>query len=113
MRNLMWFVIYGYFLAVVSVTFYPFQGGKNLSDMLGVTFVTVLVIMAMLVTAVLRNPMLKRLEDSESNIASVLQASFHLMSVGGLPALALLAWQFPWIGQIAFSWLRPLLSAFR
>jgi hypothetical protein len=113
MRNFMWFIIYGYFLAVVSVTFYPFQGGKNLSDMLGVTFVIVLGIMAVLVTAVLQNPMLKRLEDGESNIASVLQACFHLLSVGGLPALALLAWQFPWVGQLAFSWLRPLLSAFR
>jgi hypothetical protein len=56
--------------------------------------------------------MLKRLEDPESNIASVLEPFFHLLSVGGLPALALLAWQFPWIGQMAFSWLRPLLSAF-
>jgi hypothetical protein len=113
MRNSMWFVIYGYFLAVVAVTFYPFQGGKNLSDMLGVTFVIVLVVMGMLVAEVLRNPMLKRLEDRDSNVASVLQACFHLLSVGGLPALALLAWQFPWIGQIAFSWLRPLLSAVR
>jgi hypothetical protein len=113
MRNLMWFVIYGYFLAVVSVTFYPFQGGKNLSDMLGVTFVIVLVIMAVLVTQVLRNPMLKRLEDHESNVGSALQAIFHLVTVGGLPALALLSWQFPSVGQIAFSWLRPLLSTFR
>ena len=55
MRNSMWFVIYGYFLAVVSVTFYPFQGGKNLSDILGVTFVIVLVIMGVLVTQVLRD----------------------------------------------------------
>jgi len=112
MRNLMWFVIYGYFLAIVAVTFYPFQGGKNLSEMLAVTFAVVLVLMAMLVTGILRNPMLKRLEDPESNIASVLEPFFHLLSVGGLPALALLAWQFPWIGQMAFSWLRPLLSAF-
>jgi hypothetical protein len=112
MRNLMWFVIYGYFLAVAAITFYPFQGGKNLSEMLAVTFVVVLVLMGMLVKGILRNPMLKRLEDPESNAASALQAFFHLLSVGGFPALALLAWQFPWIGRIAFSWLRPLLSAF-
>ena len=87
MRNLMWFVIYGYFLAVVSVTFYPFQGGKNLSDMLGVIFVIVLVIMAFLVTGVLRNPMLKRLEEHETNMASILEACVHMLSVGGLPAL--------------------------
>jgi hypothetical protein len=68
--------------------------------------------MGMLVKGILRNPMLKRLEDPESNAASALQAFFHLLSVGGFPALALLAWQFPWIGRIAFSWLRPLLSAF-
>ena len=112
MRNLMWFVIYGYFLAVVAVTFYPFQGGKNLSEMLAVTFVVVLVLMGMLVMGILRNPMLKRLEDPESNAASALEAFFHLLSVGGFPALALLAWQFPWVGRMAFSWLRPLLSAF-
>ena len=35
----------------------------------------------------------------------------HLVTVGGVPLLALLAWQFPWIGQIAFSWLRPLWGA--
>ena len=112
MRNLMWFVIYGYFLAVVAVIFYPFQGGKNLGEILAVTFAVVLVLMAILVTGILRNPMLKRLEDHESNVATVLEPVFHLLSVGGLPALALLAWQFPWIGQMAFSWLRPLLSAF-
>jgi hypothetical protein len=112
MRNLIWFVIYGYFLAVVAVTFYPFQGGKNLSEMLAVTFVVALVLMGMLVIGILRNPMLKRLEDPESNAAGFLEAFFHLLSVGGFPALALLAWQFPWIGRMAFSWLRPLLSAF-
>lgn len=113
MRNLMWFVVYGFFLAVLSVAFYPFQGGRNLSNLLGTVFTIVLVIMVALVADILRSPMLKRLEDRESNIASVLQASFHLLSVGGLPLLALLAWQFPWIGQIAFSWLRPLLNAVR
>jgi hypothetical protein len=112
MRNLMWFVVYGYFLAVVALIFYPFQGGKNLSNMLAVTFVIVLVLMAILMIEILRNPMLKRLEDPESNATTVLEAFFHLLSVGGVPALALLAWQFPWIGRVTFSWLRPLLSVF-
>jgi hypothetical protein len=68
--------------------------------------------MAMLTTGILRHPMLRRLEDPESNIASFVEAFLHLISVGGLPALALLAWEFPWIGRMAFSWLRPLLTAF-
>jgi hypothetical protein len=111
MRNLTWFVVYGYFLACLSVKLYPFQGGKSLPDLLGVVFFIVLAMAGVMITGILRNPMLRLLEDRDSNPAGALQVILHLVTVGGVPLLALLAWQFPWIGQIAFSWLRPLWGA--
>ena len=111
MRNLTWFVVYGYFLACLSVKLYPFQGGKSLPDLLGVVFFIVLAMTGVMITGILRNPMLRLLEDRDSNPAGALQVILHLVTVGGVPLLALLAWQFPWIGQIAFSWLRPLWGA--
>jgi hypothetical protein len=111
MRNLTWFVVYGYFLACLSVKLYPFQGGRSLGDLLGLTFFIVLGMLGVMITGILRNPMLRLLEDKDSNAAGALQVILHLVTVGGVPLLALLAWQFPWIGQIAFSWLRPLWGA--
>jgi hypothetical protein len=111
MRNLMWFVVYGYFFACLSVKLYPFQGGKSLGDLLGLTFFIVLAMVGAMITGILRNPMLRLLEDKGSNPSGALQVIMHLATVGGVPLLALLAWQFPWIGQIAFSWLRPLWGA--
>jgi hypothetical protein len=111
MRNLTWFVVYGYFLACLSVKLYPFQGSRSLGDLLGLTFFIVLAMLGVMITGILRNPMLRLLEDKDSNAAGALQVILHLVTVGGVPVLALLAWQFPWIGQIAFSWLRPLWGA--
>jgi hypothetical protein len=108
MRNLTWFVVYGYFLACLSVKLYPFQGGRSLGDLLGLTFLIVLGMLGVMITGILRNPMLRLLEDKDSNAAGALQVILHLVTVGGVPLVALLAWQFPWIGQVAFSWLRPL-----
>jgi len=113
MRNLTWFVVYGYFLACLSVKLYPFQGGKSLGDLLGLTFFIVLGMLGVMITGILRNPMLRLLEDKDSNPAGALQVILRLVTVGGVPLLALLAWQFPSIGQIAFSWLRPLWGAIR
>jgi hypothetical protein len=111
MRNLVWFVVYGYFFACLSVKLYPFQGGKSLGDLLGLVFFIVLVILGAMIIGLLRNPMLHLLEDEGANPAGALQVIMHLATVGGVPLLALLAWQFPWVGQIAFSWLRPLWGA--
>ena len=111
MRNLIWFIVYGYFLACLSVKLYSYQGGRSLADLLGVTFFIVLAMLGVMMTGILRNPMLRSLEDKGSNPAGALQVILHLVTVGGVPLLALLAWQFPWIGQIAFAWLRPLWSA--
>ena len=110
MRNLMWFVIYGYFLAVVSVTLYlprreepERHAGGNLRDCAcdyGFSGDW----------SVLRNPMLKRLEEHETNMASILEACVHMLSVGGVQ---------PWHCWVAipvdgaacaFSWVRPLLT---
>jgi hypothetical protein len=113
MRNLLYFVVYGYMLAAISVIFYPFQGGKSLGELLSLVFAGLLVGIGAILVGIQRNSMLSRLENGSGDGTSYLQIAGHLLTVGGLPALALLASQFPAVAQFAFSWLRPVLGVLR
>jgi hypothetical protein len=109
-RNLLYFVVYGYMLAAVSVMFYPFQGGKSLGELLTLVFVVLLIGVGAIMVGIQRNRVLGRIENGSSEGASYLQIAFHLLAVGGLPALALIASQFPAVAQFALSFLRPVLG---
>jgi hypothetical protein len=109
-RNLLYFIVYGYMLAAVSVMFYPFQGGKSLGELLSLVFVVLLFGVGAIMFGIQRNRVLGRIENGSSEGAGYLQIAVHLLTVGGLPALALLASQFPAVAQFALSFLRPVLG---
>ncbi len=105
------FVGYGYVLAVVSVMFYAFQGRKALSVLVIVTFVALLIWIGVMMAQFQRNGMLSRLEGSTPGQVSYGQLALHLLTVGGLPLLAIVASQFPSIADFVFSFFRPVLGA--
>jgi hypothetical protein len=105
------FVAYGYVLAVVSVMFYPFAGKKTIGELLTLTFVVLLIYVAIIMSQFQKNAMLSRLEGSAPGDVSYTQLATHLFAVGGLPLLAIVIAQFPSFGQFVFSLLRPVLGA--
>ena len=107
------FVAYGYVLAVISVMFYAFEGRRSLNVLVVSTFVALLIWIGMMMAQFQRNSILSRLEGSTPGKVSYGQLAFHLLSVGGLPLLAIVTSQFPAIANFAFSFFRPVLGALR
>ena len=107
------FVAYGYVLAVISVMSYAFEGRRSLNVLVVSTFVALLIWIGMMMAQFQRNSILSRLEGSTPGKVSYGQLAFHLLSVGGLPLLAIVTSQFPAIANFAFSFFRPVLGALR
>jgi hypothetical protein len=105
------FVAYGYVLAVISVMFYPFEGRKTLSLLVVATFVALLIWIGVMMAQFQRNGMLSRLEGSTPGQVSYAQLALHLLTVGGLPLLAVVTSQFPAIAKFAYTVFRPVLGA--
>jgi hypothetical protein len=105
------FVAYGFVLAVVSVMSYAFAGRQALNVLFVATFLALLISISMMMVQFQRNAMLSRLEGSTPGQVSYGQLALHLLSVGGLPLLAIVTSQFPAVAQFAFSFFRPVLSA--
>jgi hypothetical protein len=55
--------------------------------------------------------MLRLLQDGETGEGSILQVLPHLLSVGGLPLLAIITAQYPAVGSFLLSILGPFLRA--
>jgi hypothetical protein len=109
--SLISFVAYGYVLAVISVMFYPFEGRKTLSMLVVATFVVLLIWIGMMMAQFQRNGMLSRLEGSTPGKVSYGQLALHLLTIGGLPLLAVVTSQFPAIANFAYTFFGPVLGA--
>jgi hypothetical protein len=105
------FVAYGFVLAVLSVMFYAFEGRKTIGELLVLTLVALLIWIGTMMVQFQRNTMLSRVEGSVPGQVNYGEVMAHLLSIGGLPLLAILTSQFPGIANFAYSFFRPLLSA--
>lgn len=112
MRSLLWFIVIGFVLTVLSLSAYPFQSNRFITVsclgffvILGVGFVSVFAQMD-------RDAVLSRLSESRPE---EIGKSFYLRlaSFGALPLLTVLATQFPSLSQFLSSWVQPALEAFR
>jgi hypothetical protein len=104
------FVAYGYVVAVLSIMFYAFEGRKTLGELSLVIVLVLLIWIGTMMVRFQRNEMLSRLEGSTPGEASYLQVVRHLLTVGGLPLLAIVTTQFPAIGNFVLLLFRPLLG---
>ena len=107
------FVAYGYVVAVLSIMFYAFEGRKTLGDLSLLTFVVLLIWIGMMMVQFQRNGMLSRLVGSTPGETSYFQVALHLLTVGGLPLLAIVTAQFPAVGNFMLLMFRPLLGTLR
>ena len=106
-RNLYTFVVYGFASLAVCVVSYPFEGRSHLSILLAVVFVFILLSVSLMMAEMQRNPTLSIIEGSDIGKVSYLDLAKHLLSVGGVPALIVIATQFPALAQVLTSWAKP------
>jgi hypothetical protein len=104
------FVAYGFVLAVGSIMFYPFEGRKTIGELLMLSFLGLLIWIGTMMVQFQRNEMLSHLDGSKPGEANYWQVVLHLVTVGGLPLIAVLTSQFPGIANFAYTFFRPLLG---
>ena len=110
-RNMLWFLVYGYTCLLLSIAVYPFQGRQSLGGLLSLVFLTLLVGVAVLMFQMDRDPILRRLDNPSGAVGNFLSVASNLIMVGGIPLLAVLASQFPSVADFFSSWVRPLTGA--
>ncbi|HYK37848.1 hypothetical protein [Alloacidobacterium sp.] len=110
-RWLLAFVLYGYVVLILGVRAYPFQGQHTIASILTITFSVMFLLAAILFVQMDSNPLLSTLEHSTPGKANYFEAALRLLSVGGIPLIAVLASQFPAIEQFAFSWIKPTIDS--
>ena len=106
-RNLYTFVFYGFASLVVCVASYPFEGKNHLGSLLTLVFVFLMVSVAVMLVQIQRNTILSLIEGSPAGQVGYADLFRHLISVGGIPALLVLATKFPSLAQFLTSWIRP------
>jgi hypothetical protein len=108
-RTLILGVAYGYLAAVLSIMFYAFEGRQTLGDLAVFVFAILLSWIAMMMIQFQGNKMLRLLEGSEKGDSNILQVLPHLLSIGGVPLLAIVTAQYPAVGSFVLSILGPFL----
>jgi hypothetical protein len=112
-RNLYTFVVYGFASLAICVASYPFEGKSNLSALLAMLFIFILLSIALMFAQIQKDSILSVIEGSDAGRISYLELTKHLISIGGVPALIVLATQFPALGQVVLSWAKPALDLVR
>jgi len=111
LRNMLSFVIYGFACLVVGIAAYPFQGRESLGTLMGLVFVLLLGGVAVMITQMYRDPILRRLERPTGGVSEAFEIATKLIGVAGVPLLAVLASQFPSVAEVLLNWVRPLVEA--
>jgi magnesium-transporting ATPase (P-type) len=113
MRNLLTFVTVCAFLLLMAVTSYPFQPHRLLTIFLWIVILSVVLASLIVFVQAERNEVLSRISKTTPNQIS-LDRWFvtGIITYGVLPIVGLLATQVPEM-QSLFSWVEPLLRAFK
>ena len=111
-RNMLWFCLWGYVCLLLSVRLYPFQGRHTLSLLMTIVFMALLLAIGGMFSQMESDPILGRLEDAKNvGESSFLRVAGKLLSVGGVPLLAVLASQFPAFAELVSGWIKPISDA--
>jgi hypothetical protein len=110
-RALLAIVLYGYVLLILGFKTYPFQGQHTIGSVLTIVFTIIFVYAAVMFVQVDSNPLLSIMERTPLGKANYFEAAQRLLSVGGIPLIAVLASQFPAIERFLLSWVKPTIDS--
>ena len=106
-RNMYTFVVYGFAMLVVCVATYPFEGKNSLTSLLTMVFFLIILSIGMMFYQIQKDTILSLIENSTPGEVKYAELIPHLISIGGVPALIVLATQFPSIAQVILTWAKP------
>ena len=112
MRNLLWFLVFGFVLLVLSMESYSFQAPRAIGFQAVVLFLLLGAALTRIFAQMDRNPILSRLTNTRPHELSG-EFGVRLLTAGSLPLITVLGSQFPAIGRFLSSWMEPALKALR
>ena len=89
----------------------PIPGQRALGMLMSMMFLLLLGIITTILIQMDKDPVLSRLERTPLGKANVWKVAFNMLSIGGIPLLAVVASQFPGVASFMISWIRPALEA--
>jgi len=111
-QNLLLFLSSGFVLLMISLNCYTVQAPQFVQKLLLLLFLIVGTAIVSCLAGLERDPVLSRMAGSDPG---KLNTGFYLkiLAYGALPALGLLASEFPSISNFLLSWVEPTLEAFK
>ena len=109
LKNLMTFMSGSLLFLVLGAVSYPFNHADSVLWQATGVLLLVLLIVASVLKQMARDPILNRLSDGKGELR-VGAFALQLLSVGGLPALTVLATIFPALGNFVYSVARPIMQ---
>jgi hypothetical protein len=111
-QNLLLFLSSGFVLLMISLNCYTIQAPQFIGRLLLILFLIIAAVTLSCLAGLERDTVLSRMAGSHPG---KLNTGFYLKmaAYGGLPALSLLASQFPSISNFLLSWVEPTLEAFK
>jgi hypothetical protein len=111
LRYLLLFILFAYVLLIVGLETYPFEGQRSISGLLTVIFMIIFGLAAVMIFQMDRNSLLSRLEQKPSDKTDYWNATKGILGIGGIPLIAILASQFPFIARFLLSWVKPVVDS--
>jgi len=111
LKNLMTFMSVGLLLFLLATVSYAFREPQNIAWSLAIIVVILLVGVGKVLVQMDRDSILSRMSETPPGKVDRSAFIWHMLSVGGLPAITALSALFPEVGNFLFSWLQPVLSA--
>jgi len=122
-RTMVIFQVFGFACVVICIAMYPFQGRQSLSMLLTMLFFGLLGVLGFLFTQMDGDPILRRLEtqqtggkdkdEKETEGVSYMRVLGKVLTVGGVPMMAVLTSQFPSFAEFFSTWFRPAAEALK
>ena len=111
MKNLMTFMSLGFLLTLLASISYPFDRPQIIAWAATITLAALLFTVGTVLAQMDRDGILSRMSNSAPGQVRYMAFLKHMLAVGGLPIVTVLATLFPAIGSYLFSWAAPILES--
>jgi hypothetical protein len=111
MKNLMTFMSLGFLLTLLASISYPFDRPQVIAWSATFTLAALLFTVGTVLAQMDRDAILSRMSNSTPGKVRYMAFVKHMLAVGGLPIVTILATLFPAIGSYLFSWAGPIMES--
>ncbi len=111
MKNLMTFMSLGFLLTLLAAISYPFDRPQIIAWSATLILAALLFTVGTVLAQMDRDSILSRMSNSTPGQVRYMAFLKHMLAVGGLPIITVLATLFPAIGKYLFSWAAPILES--